>query len=102
MMSVEGKQMSPGPVEEVGKVTTTFIGSFKDNPIVLAMTTFNILFLGFVLYSTIEERVWRERVVTMMVEQQSASAKLLFSCVPYDHIQDLIKLFRDEDQDKTP
>ena len=95
--------MNPGSIpEEVGKVATTFIGSFRESPTVLAMSVFNILFLGFVLWSTIEERSWREQVVTMMVDQQSAAAKLLFSCVPYDHIQDLIKLFRDEDQDKTP
>ena len=86
-----------GPVEEVGKVATTFIGSFRDSPTVLAMTVFNILFLAFVLYSTVEERSWRERVVTMMVTQQADSARLLFSCVPYDHIQDLIKLFREDD-----
>ena len=86
-----------GPVEEAGKVATTFIGNFRESPTILAFTTFNILFLGFVLWSTMEERGWREQVVTMMVDQQTASAKLLFSCVPYDHIQQLIKTFREDD-----
>ena len=80
-----------GAVEQAGKIANTFIGSFKDSPTVLAMTVFNILFLAFVLWSTMEERSWRERVVTMMVEQQTESSKMLFSCVPYDHIQQLIK-----------
>jgi hypothetical protein len=86
-----------GPVEEAGKVATAFIGSFRESPTILAFTVFNILFLAFVLYSTVEERTWRERVVTMMVDQQTASAKLLFSCVPYEHIQQLIKTFQNSD-----
>ena len=95
--------MNPGSIpEEAGKVATSFIGSFKDNPTVLAMTIFNILFLGFVLYSTIEERVWREQVVTMMVDQQSASAKMLNACVPVDKIQEFLRALRPPDEDKTP
>ena len=86
-----------GPVEEAGKVATTFIGSFRDSPTILAFSVFNILFLAFVLWSTMEERSWRERVVEMMVDQQTASAKLLFTCVPFDQIQALIKVFREDD-----
>jgi len=85
-----------GPVEEVGRTTRDIVGSLSQSPTILAFSVFNILFLGFVLYSTIEEREWRERVVIMMVEQQSASAKLLFSCVPYDQIGNLIKAFKED------
>jgi hypothetical protein len=86
-----------GPVEEVGKVATSFIGNFKESPTILAFSVFNILFLAFVLWSTMEERSWRERVVEMMVDQQTASSKLLFTCVPFDQIQALIKVFREDD-----
>ena len=90
-----------GSVEEAGKVATTFIGSFKDNPTVLAMTVFNILFLGFVLWSTIEERSWREQVVTMMVDQQSTSAKMLNACIPVDKIQEFLRALKPDDGNKT-
>ena len=86
-----------GAAGAVGRTTREFISYFKESPTILAFTVFNILFLAFVLWSTMEERAWREQVVTMMVDQQSASSKMLYSCVPYDHIQDLIKIFRDED-----
>jgi len=83
--------MNPGPVEEAGKVATSFIGSFRDSPALLAVSVFYILFLGAVLWSTVEERAWRENLVKMMVEQQTESAKLLFSCVPYDQVSKFLE-----------
>jgi len=91
-----------GPVEEAGKVATTVVTSLKESPTVLAMTIFNVLFLGFVLWSTMEERDWRERVVQMMVNQQSESAKLLYQCVPYDQVQKLFTTIRDSTKDWKP
>jgi uncharacterized membrane protein affecting hemolysin expression len=95
--------LNPGPIEEVGKVATTFIGSFRESPTILAMSVFNILFLGFVLWSTIEERSWREQVVTMMVEQQAAGARMLNACIPVDKIQEFLRALRPAGDDgKTP
>ena len=82
--------MTPGPVEEVGKVAVSFTEALKSSPIVLALTTFNILFMGFVWWSTIEERRWRENVVTMMVEQQGKSAEMLSSCVPFKELPNIL------------
>ena len=82
--------MNPGPVEEAGKAATHFIDAMSSSPTVLAMTVFNIAFLAFVLWSTMEERKWRQSVVVMMVEQQSKSAQMLSVCVPYEQLPKLI------------
>jgi len=94
--------VNPGPVEEVGKVASGFVDALRDSPTVLAMTVFNILFLAFVLWSTMEERRWRERVVQMMVNQQTDSAKLLFQCVPYEQVQKLFITIRDSTKNWQP
>jgi len=39
--------MTPGPVEEVGKVATGFIDSMKSQPLALAMIALNAAFLIF-------------------------------------------------------
>jgi len=89
--------MSPSPVEEVGKVASGFITSLKDSPAVLAFSTFNILFLAFVWWSTREERGWRENVVNMMVDQQGKAAQMLSSCVPLKDLPSFIRQLRSDD-----
>jgi len=91
--------MSPGPVDEAGKVASTFIDSLKGSPVILAFTMFNILFLAFVTYSTVEERGWREKVVSMMVDQQSKATTLLSACVPLKDLPGFIKQLRSPDDD---
>lgn len=37
--------MTPGPVEEAGKVATSTIDALKATPIVLALVIFNVIFM---------------------------------------------------------
>jgi hypothetical protein len=78
-----------GAIEEAGSTARTLFGALKDAPATLALLVFNILFVGFVWWSTIEERKWRENVVSLLVKTQGDMADKLHGCVPLGELRDL-------------
>ena len=79
--------MTPGITEETGQTVRTLFDTLKQSPGTLALVIFNVLFLGFVWWSTIEERKWREHVVELMVRNQVELAEKLYQCIPFDQIK---------------
>jgi len=63
--------LSPGPIEEVGQTARSIVGALSSQPLALAMILSNLLLLGFVWYSQIENnRAWSKEN-----EQRSVNAK---------------------------
>jgi hypothetical protein len=51
--------MTPGPVEEAGKVASSAVEALKSTPVVLALVIFNVLFMLLITYVSIKsDQIW--------------------------------------------
>lgn len=72
--------MNPGPVEEVGKVTGTFMGLMKDQPLSLALVVMNIALLALFGYITHRLSVTRADQMEKIFAHQDKVNELLIQC----------------------
>ena len=76
--------MNPGPVEEIGSTTRTLIGNLASTPVVLALVVFNIMYMAFSFYESIEQgkrfneatSVWERMVEKAMAYCPNSSKEL--------------------------
>lgn len=73
--------MSPGPVEEGGKIATALVESLKAQPAILAILVFNLILMGLVYFSTKEFRALNERVISTLLTQQKDMVDMISRCV---------------------
>ena len=74
--------MNPGPVEELGKATGTFMTIMKDQPLSLALAIMNVLLLGLFFYVIQTATGVRNAEMQRIFEAQEKTQQLLFQCVP--------------------
>jgi len=74
--------MTPGPVEEVGKVAGNFVDAMKTQPLALALALMNIglLLLFYYIAAAISER--RAHEFDLMMAQNEKTNQLLYNCLP--------------------
>jgi hypothetical protein len=70
--------MSPA----IEKLADSVIGGLKNQPMILALLVFNLMVLGLVYFGTVGSRQKEERLMTLLLGQQSESIKLLAACSP--------------------
>jgi len=74
--------MSPGAVEETGKVASNLISNLKDSPITLALILFNMAFLVIIYLGVKDQRSHLENYDNRMFEQQKQVMEMLYHCTP--------------------
>jgi hypothetical protein len=68
--------------EEAAVTTRTLIEAFKQNPGMLALVVFNLIFIGVVFYISQATREANNKLITMLLEQHQETAKMLYNCTP--------------------
>jgi hypothetical protein len=76
--------MNPGPVEEAGKVTETFMDIMKGQPLALALVVMNVMLMVLLYFDATINRDLRRAEL----EQQKNVSELLANCVPVDALKD--------------
>jgi hypothetical protein len=71
-----------GAVEEGGKVASGVIASLKDQPLILALVLFNVLFMGAVAWGTSKAREDFNKTIQLLIEKQDKTAEMLYRCTP--------------------
>jgi hypothetical protein len=77
--------MSPGPVEESGKVASALVDSLKTSPITLALVVFNLVFVIVVYLGARDVRTSFDKTTTTLLAQQEKMEQMLFNCTPIEH-----------------
>lgn len=73
--------MTPGPIEETGKVATAVIESLKTSPAMLAILIFNILLLALVYFGGREIRSANAGIISTLLADQKAMVEMISKCV---------------------
>jgi uncharacterized protein HemX len=73
--------MTPGPIEESGKVAIGIVESLKNQPMVLAIILLNALILGLVFWGIGEQRTEAAAQTRSMLTQIDRAQELLSKCV---------------------
>ena len=73
--------MTPGITEEVSKQVGGFMEIMKLQPLSLALVVMNLLLIVFLFYSNSQVLTQRKDALDRIVEWQSATDKLMASCV---------------------
>lgn len=74
--------MNPGPVEEVGKATGTFMNIMKDQPLSLALAIMNLCLLALFYYIAQVASSNRRFEFQALQDGQREINKLLYNCTP--------------------
>ena len=74
--------MSPGAIEQTGKVATDVIDSLKAQPATLALVVFNAIFLITVYLSVHEGRQATAEQTKLLLMQMDRAQELLSKCFP--------------------
>ena len=73
--------MSPGPIEEAGKVAGGVVASLGTQPAVLALIVANIAMLVFIFYALSVGANFRDQMLKAQFEYQHKVSDLLARCV---------------------
>lgn len=77
--------MNPGPIEEVGKATNTFMDIMRQQPLSLALVVMNLALLALFWYIGDVVAKTREREVNQLHQEQREVRDLLAKCVIPPH-----------------
>lgn len=61
--------MNPGPSEEAGKAAGALISALRDQPALLVLVIFNILFLSAGMFALHVQRTYQHEIMTKLIEK---------------------------------
>jgi hypothetical protein len=69
--------MTPGPLDDAGKVATGIVDALKAQPAVLALTLANFALLGFMFYALSGAAASREVIIRQVLDNAAAIHAML-------------------------
>lgn len=73
--------MNPGPIEEIGETSRTFITALKDHPSILVMAVCNLALIVFLYFGLYAAGDFRKLMLTQQYESNKIAIDLLSRCI---------------------
>ena len=68
--------MSPGPIEEGGKLATGVIEALKNQPVMLVLILMNLIFLGAIYFGVQSQRSQTHELVKLLIDKCAPAGKI--------------------------
>src|SRR5262245_613433 len=95
-------ELSPGPIDEAGKVATSVVDALKAQPLALTMLIMNIMLVALLTYVAWVGAHTREREVNLIYQSQTKVQELLARCFLPPQTQQSGRNYRVQSDEEKP